>query len=846
MPPRARPFAVLLGLGLALAAALLLVFLLQSHRGTQRATQQAEQLTQALALSLADQMARMVEVVEILLADILARHGDGQSPRLTPAMGELARDMPQLRALLVTDATGRVTEANVAGLAGRELGGRAWFQALRARPGNTLFLASPEPGRLLDGTAPPWPARWTLPVAQPLRDAEGRFAGAVVALLNAEHMTALALREARALDVLIRFYTFEGVMVVRGDARRPDAGDARRPEAGDAGPPDSGDAGRPRGGDALLSGIGEAHPAAWPFARFLPRREVGTHTGPDGFGDAVSAGFAVMPQLPLVVEVAQRREVALAGVREQDMVFLGAIAAVTLLALTAVLVLWRQGRRLAESERAARAASEAKQEFLASMSHEIRTPVSGVIGLSELLMETPLSPMQRRYAETINGSAAHLLTLLNDILDFSKLEAGAATPESVPFRLEEQLGVIVELFAAPAAAKGVELVCLPAPGLPDRVQGDPARFRQILFNLVGNAVKFTETGWIRLAIAATPLPEGRCRLVCTVSDTGIGIDPARIPALFDRFSQADASIRRRYGGTGLGLAISLRLAELLGGTIEAEPRPGGGSVFRLLLDLPVLPGEAPPCPWAGKRALVIETSALQRQVLAQQLETLGLVAVTATTVEQGLAPGDKGFDLVILGAGPGEVTPAQRLRAALGENTPLIRFGQAEPAAPPSPPGLFQSVLLKPALPARLREALAQAFRPEAPAPLAPTAAAPPRRALRVLLAEDNPVNQFVMSRVLEAAGVSVEVAADGHAAVRQAALSRFDAIIMDMQMPEMDGLAATRAIRAGDGPNAAVTIIGLTAAVGPEYARQCEEAGMSAYMTKPPDRAALLKLLGL
>lgn len=814
MPPRARPFVVLLGLGLGLAAALLLVFLLQSHRGTQRATEQAEQLTQALALSLADQMARTIEPAEILLADILARHGAGLSQRLAPAMGELARDMPQLRALLVTDPNGRVTEANVAGLAGRELGGRAWFLALRTRPGNTLFLAPPEPGRLLDGGAPPWPARWTLPVAQPLRDAEGRFAGAAVALLNAEYATALAMRQAEALNVLIRLYTFQGVMVARGDA--------------------------------TLSGIGEAHPAAWPFARYLPRQELGTHTGPDGFGDQVSAGFAVTSQLPLVVEVAQRREVALAGVRDQDMVFLGAIAAVTLLALTAVLVLWRQGRRLAASERAARAASEAKQEFLASMSHEIRTPVSGVIGLSELMMETPLSPMQRRYAETINGSAAHLLTLLNDILDFSKLEAGAATPESVPFRLEEQLGVIVELFAAPAAAKGVELVCLPAPGLPDRVQGDPARFRQILFNLVGNAVKFTETGWIRLAIAATPLPGSRCHLVCTVSDTGIGIDPARIPALFDRFSQADASIRRRYGGTGLGLAISLRLAELLGGTIEAAPRPGGGSLFRLLLDLPVLPGEAPPCPLAGRRALVIEPSALQRQALAMQLEGLGLAAVTAATVEEGLPSGGKGFDLVILGAGPGEVAPAHCLRAALGEGTPLIRFGQAEPAAPPSPPGLFQSVLLKPALPARLREALAQAFRREAAvAPQAP-AVPPAGRALRVLLAEDNPVNQFVMSRILEAAGVSVEVAADGQAAVRQAALRRFDAIIMDMQMPEMDGLAATRAIRAGGGPNAAVTIIGLTAAVGPEYARQCEEAGMTAYMTKPPDRAALLKLLGL
>ncbi len=778
-------------------------------------------MTQALALGLADQVARTIEPAEVLLTDIASRHAAREAQSLAPAMGNLARDMPQLRALAVTDAQGRIVEANAEGLAGRELGARAWFQALRERPGRTLALGPPEPGRLLEGPASPWPARWTLPVAMPLRDAEGRFAGAALALLNAEYLTALAARQAEALDVIVRLYTFDGVMVARGDA--------------------------------TLEGIGAAHPAAWPFARFLPRREVGTHSGPDGQGHEVSAGFAVARQVPLVVEVAQRSAVALAGARDQDMVFAGAIGAVALLALSAVLVVLRQGRRLAASEREARAASEAKQEFLASMSHEIRTPVSGVIGLSELLMETRLSPIQRRYAETINNSAAHLLTLLNDILDFSKLEAGAAAPEAVVFRIEQQIGTIVELFAPRAAAKNVELVCVIGPNVPDRVVGDPARFRQILFNLVGNAVKFTETGWIRLSVAATPLPGNRCDLVCTVSDTGIGIDPARIPALFDRFSQADASIRRRYGGTGLGLAISLRLAELLGGTIEAAPRAGGGSVFRLMLNLAVMPGEARPSLLAGRRALVIEEAAMQRGVLAQQLEALGLVAVTADTLERGmaeLAGGAPGFDLVILGARLGAldaVQAARRLRAPLGEGPRLILFGQPDPAAPPLPFGLFQAILLKPVLPGPLQEALAHAFRLAEPAPPpAPTPTPPPRRALRVLLAEDNPVNQFMLRRMLEGAGATVEVAGDGKAAVQSAAQASFDAIIMDMQMPEMDGLEATRAIRAGGGPNAGVPIIGLTAAVGEDHARQCEAAGMNSYMTKPVDRAALLRQLGL
>jgi len=815
-PPRVRVFAALLAAGLA--AALAVLFLLQSDRGAQRATQQAEQLTQALALGLADQVARTIEPAEILLTDIRTRHADGMVQRLSPAMGSLARDMPQLRAVLVVNAQGVVTEANAEGLPGRELGGRAWFQALRDRPGEALFLAPPEPGRLLDGQASPWPARWTLPVALPLRDAQGGFGGAAVALLNAEYLTALALRQAEALEVTVRLYTFEGVMVARGDA--------------------------------TLEGIGAAHPAAWPFAQFLPRREVGTWTGPDGFGARVSAGFALPRQLPLVVEVAQRREVALAGVREQDMVFLGASAVVVLLALAAVLIVLRQGERLAASERAARAASEAKQEFLASMSHEIRTPVSGVIGLSELLMETRLSPIQRRYAETINNSAAHLLTLLNDILDFSKLEAGAAAPEAVPFRIEQQVGTIVELFAPRAAAKQVDLVCVIGPGVPDRVRGDPARFRQILFNLVGNAVKFTETGWIRLSVAATLLPGERCELVCTVSDTGIGIDPARIPTLFDRFTQADASIRRRYGGTGLGLAISLRLAELLGGTIEAAPRPGGGSVFRLLLNLAVLPDEAKPSPFVGRRALVIEEAALQRGVLVQQLEALGLEARSTATLEEGLGLlAAEGADVVILGArlgGQDAVEAARRLRAEAGEGPRLIRFGQTDPAAPPLPFGLFQAILMKPVLPGRLQEALSHAFR-LVETPAAPEAAPVALRAgLRVLLAEDNPVNQFMLRRMLEGAGARVEVAGDGQAALQAARAGAFDAIIMDMQMPEMDGLAATRAIRAEGGPNAAVPIIGLTAAVGEDYARQCEAAGMSTYMTKPVDRVALLRQLGL
>lgn len=816
-------FAALIGV------ALLVLFLLQGRYGAERARGDAERLAQALASGLSEQISRTIETAQVLLVDVRNRRADGVAPLVSPSMAALAREMPQLRALAVADAGGVVRAANVPGMIGRDIGDREWFRSLRDFSGTQMQLMPPEPGRLLEPVPrDPWPARWTIPLVLPLRSETGGFEGAAIALLNAEYLTATAQRQAEAFHAIIRLYDFKGIMLARGDLD--------------------------------LQGIGQRHPGAWLFRDFLPRRESGTFTGPDGFGHSVSAGFALTRLVPIVIEVAQPSEVVLASVQEQNMIFLGAIAALATLALTAVLVLIRQGDRLAASEAEARAAGEAKEEFLASMSHEIRTPVSGVIGLSDLLLEERLSPAQRRYAETIHASAQHLLTLLNDILDFSKLEAGAATPEAMPFSIEEQLTTIVELFAPRAAAKGVELVCLPAPGLPQRVVGDPARFRQVLFNLVGNAVKFTERGWIRLSVSAVLRPDGQsCDIACAVSDTGIGIDPARIPSLFDRFSQADASIRRRYGGTGLGLAISLRLAELLGGTIEAQPRAGGGSVFRFLLTMPVLspPRALADAPLAGKRALVIECGEQQRQVLVLLLQSLGVETqevLGLAEAEALLARLPGAFDAIVLGTCtdmPDVILAGERLRRCTGEDTRRILFGSRGGEEGPLPYGLFHAILLKPALPGRVREAFVHALNGRSDAPDPP--ASPVREPVtpgaerpRLLLAEDNPVNQFMLRKILEKAGAQVDIVADGLAAVQAAEAHRFDAIVMDLQMPELDGIGATVAIRNGAGPNASTPIIGLTANVGTEHERNCREAGMTNYLTKPVDRVALLTALGL